>query len=78
MAPHRLRALVGICFYCTIMDLSAGVYDVICSRKIHIDRGVIRGQYFFVDLFVCLIRLITSHQQSFSYKGTGLPGLIQY
>ena len=26
-------------------------------------------------LFVCLIRLFTSHQQSFSYKGTGLPGL---
>ena len=26
-------------------------------------------------LFVCLIGLFTSHQQSFSYKGTGLPGL---
>ena len=29
-------------------------------------------------LFVCLILFFTSHQQSFSYKGTGLPGLIQY
>ena len=31
-----------------------------------------------VCLFVCLIRFFTSHQQSFSYKGTGLPGLNQY
>ena len=29
-------------------------------------------------LFVCLIWFFTSHQQSFSYKGTGLPGLNQY
>ena len=28
--------------------------------------------------FVCLILFFTSHQQSFSYKGTGLPGLNQY
>ena len=26
----------------------------------------------------CLIWFFTSHQQSFSYKGTGLPGLNQY
>ena len=26
----------------------------------------------------CLICFFTSHQQSFSYKGTGLPGLNQY
>ena len=29
-------------------------------------------------VFVCLIWFFTSHQQSFSYKGTGLPGLNQY
>ena len=29
-------------------------------------------------LFVCLISFFTSHQQSFSYVGTGLPGLNQY
>ena len=28
--------------------------------------------------FVCLIWFFTSHQQSFSFKGTGLPGLNQY
>ena len=28
----------------------------------------------FVCLFVCLIWFFTSHQQSFSYKGTGHPG----
>ena len=27
-------------------------------------------------VFVCLILLFTSHQQSFSYVGTGLPGLL--
>ena len=27
---------------------------------------------------ICLIWFFTSHQQSFSYKGTGLPGLNQY
>ena len=31
-----------------------------------------------VDLSVCLIWLFTSHQQSFSYVGTGLPWLNQY
>ena len=29
-------------------------------------------------LFVCLIWFYTSHPQSFSYVGTGLPGLNQY
>ena len=29
-------------------------------------------------LFVCLIWFFMSHQQSFSYIGTGLPGLNQY
>ena len=33
--------------YYTIMDFSAGVHDVICTRKIHIDRGGSRGQYCF-------------------------------
>ena len=28
--------------------------------------------------FVCLIWFFTSHQQSFSYKGMGLPVLNQY
>ena len=28
-------------------------------------------------LFVCLICFFTSHKQSFSYVGTGLPGLKQ-
>ena len=32
----------------------------------------------FYCLFVSLILFFTSHQQSFSYKGTGLPGLNQY
>ena len=27
---------------------------------------------------ICLIWFFTSHQQSFSYKGTGIPGLNQY
>ena len=31
-----------------------------------------------VIVFVCLIRFFTSYQQSFRYKGTGLPGLNQY
>ena len=31
-----------------------------------------------VNSFVCLIWFLTSHQQSFSYIGTGLPGLNQY
>ena len=30
------------------------------------------------NLFVCLTWFFTSHQQSFSYAGTGLPGLNQY
>ena len=30
------------------------------------------------SLFVCLIWFLTSHQQSFSYIGPGLPGLNQY
>ena len=33
--------------YYTIMDFSAGVHDVICTRKIYIDRGGSRGQYYF-------------------------------
>ena len=33
----------------------------------------------FPEFFVCLFDLILyAHQQSFSYKGTGLPGLNQY
>ena len=32
----------------------------------------------YIKCFVCLILFFTSHQQSFSYKGTGLPGLSQY
>ena len=41
------------------------------------------GTFFFINqklnlasfcLFVRLILFFTSHQQSFSYKGTGLPG----
>ena len=31
-----------------------------------------------ICLFVWLIWFFTSHQQSFSYKGSGLPGLNQY
>ena len=33
--------------------------------------------FIMICLFVCLILFFTSHQQSFSYKGTGLPGLNQ-
>ena len=29
-------------------------------------------------IFFCLICFFTSHQQSFSFLGTGLPGLNQY
>ena len=29
------------------MDFSAGVHDVMCTRKINIDRGGSRGQYYF-------------------------------
>ena len=29
------------------MDFSAGVHDVICTRKLNNDRGGSRGQYFF-------------------------------
>ena len=29
------------------MDFSAGVHDVICTRKFNIDRGGSRGQYYF-------------------------------
>ena len=29
-------------------------------------------------MFICLIRFYTSNQQSFSYEGTGIPGLNQY
>ena len=31
-----------------------------------------------IQVKVCLIWFFTSHQQSFSYKVTGLPGLNQY
>ena len=31
-----------------------------------------------LGVLFCLIWFFTSHQQSFSYKGTGLPGLNQY
>ena len=31
-----------------------------------------------IIMFVCLIRFFMSHQQSFSYIGTGLPGLNQF
>ena len=33
--------------YCTIKDFSAGIYGVICTRKINIDRGV---HYTIIDL----------------------------
>ena len=32
----------------------------------------------FAGKIVCLIRFFMSHQQSFSYVGTGFPGLHQY
>ena len=31
----------------TFMAFSAGVHDVICTRKINIDRGGSRGHYYF-------------------------------
>ena len=40
------KGLVPSVYY-TIMDFSAGVLDVICTRKINIDRGRSRGQYHF-------------------------------
>ena len=36
------------------------------------------GTIVLVRLILFLILFFTSHQQSFSYKGTGLPGLNQY
>ena len=42
---QKLRARLGYRSY-TIMDFSAGVHDVICTRKKNnIDRGGSRGQY---------------------------------
>ena len=40
--------------------------------------GIFLFFYSISIMFVCLICFFTSHQQSFSYKGTGLPGLNQY
>ena len=40
--------------------------------------GVLYSKFLHAGGFVCLIWFLTSHQQSFSYVGTGLPGLNQY
>ena len=43
--------------------------------------GILKTKVVGIDysyLFVCLIQFFTSHQQSFSLIGTGLPGLNQY
>ena len=45
--------------------ISTKIENIVCWRP-------------FIVLFVCLIWFFTSHQQSFSYVGTGLPGLNQY
>ena len=54
-------------------------------KKAPLSGGLIQMQVTIVQflqykfcLFVCLIWFFTSHQQSFSYKGTSLPGLNQY
>ena len=51
----------------------------------YVIEGSITSSYLFCYLqghrkflFVCLIWIFTSHQQSFSYIGAGLPGLNQY
>ena len=41
-------------------------------------QGLPRILSLFRNKFVCLILFFTSHQQSFRYIGTGLPGLNQY
>ena len=40
------------------------------------EAGTMMDVVYEVDF--CLIRLFTSHQQSFSYKATGLPAMNQY
>ena len=47
-------------------------------REISPDSHTIDLWKFWIFTFVCLIWFLTSHQQSFSYVGTGLPGLNQY
>ena len=42
-----------------------------------IKKGRFPYWHYLLILFVCLIRFFTSHQQSFSYMGAGLPGLNQ-
>ena len=46
-------------------------YDTVTFLKI-------TNFFYLVSNFVCLIWFFTSHQQSFSYKEIGRPGLNQY
>ena len=51
-----------------------------CYLRLSADNNGSEGVndvHLYIVLF-CLFDLIMSHQQSFSYVGTGLPGLIQY
>ena len=47
MQSQNFAIVLNRHIYYTIMDFSAGVHDVICTRKINIDRGGSRGQYYF-------------------------------
>ena len=38
--------------YYTIVDFSAGVHDVIYTRKNNIDRGGSRGQYYYFQVYI--------------------------
>ena len=57
-----------------------GIFDhMYCTKPcILLNIQKIMLKYQFLAKVVCLIWFFTSHQQSFSYLGTGLPGLNQY
>ena len=55
--------------------LGATKFIKACRHDIHSKRNVVS----FVSCLVCLFDLIfTSHQQSFNYIRTGIPGFNQY
>ena len=56
------------------------VLVVIFEKQQHLKLSLLQiiGGAFWVKAFVCLILFFTSHQQSCSYVGTGLPVLNQY
>ena len=53
-----------------VLALAVGLYDRY--------QNLMNWFMYIIVFFVCLIWVFTSHRQSFSYVGTGLPGLNQY